>query len=286
MVASAEPVARFANSFLPPNVSESMPEGHTIHRIARDHNRWLSGQRVAVSSPQGRFEAESGQLCGKKIREVSALGKHLFYHWSPRLVTHVHLGLYGKFRVHDNPAPQPRGAVRMRLTGPQRTLDLHGPACCEIIEQEQFAKLTSRLGQDPLRPDAKPDMVWEKIARSRAAIGSLLLNQSVIAGIGNIYRAEILFLLGIHPQRTANQLSRTQFDALWELAVELLNTGVKYNRIITVPRQAIGRSPGHPKASERLNVYKRSQCPVCDEPIQSWDLGGRKVFACLKCQRR
>ena len=58
-----------------------MPEGHTIHRIARDHQKWFAGQKLIVTSPQGRFEDEAQRVSGKKLREVTAHGKHLFYHW-------------------------------------------------------------------------------------------------------------------------------------------------------------------------------------------------------------
>ena len=172
-----------------------MPEGHTIHRIARDHNTWFAGQKLIVASPQGRFKDEAKKVSGKKLREVTAHGKHLFYHWNRNLIGHIHLGLYGKFRVHKNPPPEPRGAVRVRMIGEQQSFDLNGPNCCELITKKKHDELRRRLGEDPLRGDASVERVWQKVRKSRSAIGSLLLNQSVIAGIGNVYRAEILLSL-------------------------------------------------------------------------------------------
>ncbi|MEM6331080.1 MAG: DNA-formamidopyrimidine glycosylase family protein, partial [Planctomycetota bacterium] len=75
-----------------------MPEGHTIHRLARDHNRDLAGQKLRVSSPQGRFEEGAAQLDGRKLIDVDAHGKHLGYRFTGGHVVHIHLGLYGKFR--------------------------------------------------------------------------------------------------------------------------------------------------------------------------------------------
>ena len=261
-----------------------MPEGHTIHRIARDHQRWFAGQKLAVFSPQGRFETGAKKLSGKNLREVSALGKHLFYDFGPKKIAHIHLGLYGKFRIHENPAPEPRGAVRVRMIGREQTLDLNGPNCCELVDQKQFLQIKGRLGQDPLCPDACPETVWKRISRSRAAIGTLLLNQSVIAGVGNVYRAEILFSLGIHPERPANQIGRQEFDRMWRLTVDLLKIGVKYNRIITVDRKRIDKPLSRLNKEERLNIYKRSNCPVCNRAVRSWILGNRKIYACEKCQ--
>jgi endonuclease-8 len=262
-----------------------MPEGHTIHRIARDHQKWFAGQKLIATSPQGRFETEAEKISGKKLREVSAHGKHLFYHWNRNLIGHIHLGLYGKFRLHKNPPPEPWGAVRVRMIGTDRSFDLNGPNCCELINKAEFDKLKLRLGEDPLRNDASKEIVWEKMQRSRSAIGSLLLNQSVIAGVGNVYRAEILFLLGIHPQLAANEIERSTFDEMWNLTVELLQIGVKHNRIITAGFNASGKVPKKLMARERLNIYKRANCPNCGTPVKTWQLANRKMYACGMCQK-
>ena len=171
------------------------------------------------------------------------------------------------------------------MIGQQRSFDLNGPNCCELINAKQLQAIKDRLGEDPLRDDACPEKLRDRISRSRAAIGSLLLNQSVIAGVGNIYRAEILFLLGIHPDTPASQLSHAQFDKLWRLSTDLLKTGLKYNRIITVDRASVDKPLSRLKAGERLHVYKRSACRKCGSKIQSWLLGNRKIFACNKCQK-
>ena len=263
---------------------QEMPEGHTIHRISRDHNQYFAGQKVLVSSPQGRFQDEADSLCGHKMLDVEAHGKHLFYRWSRNRYVHIHLGLYGKFRLHKNPPPEPRGAVRIRLVGKEKSFDLNGPNRCELLDKAGYQKIRNRLGPDPLRDDAEPEIVWERIRKSRAAIGSLLLNQSVIAGVGNVYRAEILFLLGIHPERKGCDLTREEFDAVWELTAELLNIGVKYNRIITVDRSKAGKPLSRLKNRERLVCYKKQNCSQCQHPIRKWDLANRSMFACDQCQ--
>ncbi|MEL7497389.1 MAG: DNA-formamidopyrimidine glycosylase family protein [Planctomycetota bacterium] len=266
-----------------------MPEGHTIHRIARDHNRWFAGNRVLIASPQGRFESEANRLSGKTLQRVDAHGKHLFYRLGPKQTSkqqlvHIHLGLYGKFRVHKNPPPEPRGAVRIRLIGNDRTFDLNGPNCCEILSKPGYEKLQERLGEDPLRSDADPERVWNKFQKSRSAIGTMLLNQSVIAGIGNVYRAELLFLLGMHPERQTKSLSKSEFDELWQLTVDLLNVGVKYNRIITVDRKSANKPLSRLKSKERLMCYKKPTCVRCDAAIRKWTLGARTMYACETCQ--
>ena len=127
-----------------------MPEGHTIHRTARDHHRLFAGSQLAVSSPQGRFRLGARKLDGQVLASVEAYGKHLFYLWE-RAILHVHLGLYGKFRQHRCPPPAPRGAVRLRVIGYERAFDLNGPTACEIISQKALDAVHNRLGPDPLR---------------------------------------------------------------------------------------------------------------------------------------
>lgn len=186
-----------------------MPEGHTIHRIARDHGKLLAGRQISVSSPQGRFEADAARVDGAVLDRIEPYGKHLFYRWSTREVGHVHLGLFGKFRVQrTDTSPEPIGAVRMRLqVEPDHaddqfvTVDLSGPTACSIDAPSVRREILARLGPDPIRRGSKPDAMIAKVQRSTRGIGDLLMDQSVISGVGNVYRAEALFVTGIHPLR-------------------------------------------------------------------------------------
>ncbi|MEM1303703.1 MAG: DNA-formamidopyrimidine glycosylase family protein [Planctomycetota bacterium] len=261
-----------------------MPEGHTIHRIARDQNRDYAGQRLRVASPQGRFADGAAELDGRRLVTIEAHGKHLGYRFEGDRVLHVHLGLYGKYRKHKAPPPEPRGAVRLRVIGDEKAFDLNGPNCCELLAPEKWEAVRNRLGPDPLRDDADPELLWDRMQRSRGAIGALLLNQAAVAGVGNIYRSEVLHLLDIHPDRPANSVTREEFDAMWELLVELLEIGVKHNRIIIADPEELGKPRSKMTRDERLLVYKKSHCSYCDAPIDSWECGARKVFACLACQ--
>ncbi len=261
-----------------------MPEGHTIHRTARDHHRSFAGQKLRVSSPQGRFDDGSRQLTGRRLESVNAYGKHLFYQWEGELLLHVHLGLYGKFRQHEVPLPEPQGQVRLRVIGTEAGFDLNGPNSCKLISREQADAVTDRLGPDPLRRDADPEAAWQRIRSSQSALGALLLDQSVIAGIGNVYRADLLHILRIHPERTGDSLKRAEFDRLWTTIKDLMKIGVRYNRIITTDPQVIGTTLGRMQNDERLLVYKREFCRRCEGPIESWKLAARTIFACPRCQ--
>src|SRR4051794_20478429 len=136
-----------------------MPEGHTIARIVKDHTPLLVGQVVRVSSPQGRFEADAQRVDGCVLNSLESYGKHIFYWWSNGDVGHVHLGLFGKFRVSKGvEAPDPVGMVRMRMRTELATIDLSGPTDCTIGTREERDAIVARLGPDPLRRDAKPEV--------------------------------------------------------------------------------------------------------------------------------
>lgn len=262
----------------------TMPEGHTIHRIARDHSRDFAGRKLSVTSPQGRFAAGAKSLDGRTLESIEAHGKHLCYTWSGGKLVHIHLGLYGRFRPHRMPVPEPRGQVRLRVLGDKKAFDLSGPTACELISTTTWSKIQARLGQDPLRGDSDPELAWRRISRSRAAIGTLLLNQSVIAGVGNVYRSEVLFLLGIHPQTLGKCLTREQFDELWQKLCSLLKIGVRYNQIIIADPSEIGKPRSGMNEQERLFIYKKNKCSRCNSEIAAWILGARKVFSCPRCQ--
>lgn len=162
--------------------------------------------------------------------------------------------------------------------------DLNGPNRCELATHDQWRQVRSRLGPDPLRADADPTQVWARVHRSRKAIGALLLDQAVIAGVGNIYRSEVLHQLDIHPNRPGTDVSRVEFDDLWALLVELMQVGVRYNRIVIADPADVGKPRSRMRRDERLYVYKKPHCFYCATPIETWLLAARKVFACPNCQ--
>ena len=262
-----------------------MPEGHTIHRVARDHVQMYVGQKLKLLSPQGRFAEGADELTGRALKSVEAHGKHLCYFFPAGRRLHIHLGLYGKFRSHKLPPPEPRGAVRLRVIGKSAAFDLNGPNCCELISDREWTAIQNRLGPDPLRKDADPELVWQRVSKSRQAIGKLLMDQSVVAGVGNVYRAEVLFVLGIHPERPGREIVRVEFDQIWASLVELMEIGVKYNRIIISDPKDVGKARSRMSRAERLLVYKHKNCSKCDGPVDWWDLGARKAYACKRCQK-
>ncbi|GAC69055.1 Fpg/Nei family DNA glycosylase [Gordonia soli] len=266
-----------------------MPEGHTLHRLARRHQRIFGGETVRVSSPQGRFADGAAEIDGLVLRTAEAWGKHLVHRYGParsERIVHVHLGLYGAFTEVPMPMPAPVGQVRMRIEGTDAGVDLRGPTACEIFTPADLEALVSRLGPDPLRRDADPDVAWKAISRSKRPIGSLLMDQKVIAGVGNVYRAEVLFRAGIDPYRRGDRMTRDEFDEVWADLVALMRIGVRRGRIHVI-RPEDDHGPGsYARDRPRTYVYRRAgdECRTCGTTVRQADLEGRNLYWCPVCQ--
>ncbi len=254
-----------------------MPEGNTIHWLARVHTRDFAGRRVRAASPQGRFAREARRLDGRRFEAAEAYGKHLFHRWSGGLVVHVHLGMAGWFYRYAAPAPPPRPTVRLRLATREVTTDLIGPPTCELIPEFARRKLLARLGPDPLRRDFDPDRALAALAkRPRRTIGDALLDQRVLAGVGNIYRAEALFLTGIHPKRPSASLSAEEWERLWKTVRALMRRGaVRGTHPDDRAPGTAGASARRPRSGRRLLRLPAGDLP----PLRVADRGVPDVGA-------
>ncbi|HEX3788318.1 MAG TPA: zinc finger domain-containing protein [Pseudonocardiaceae bacterium] len=267
-----------------------MPEGHTLHRLAQLHQDRYAGAPVRVSSPQGRFETYAATVDGRVLLAAEAHGKHLLHNYGPDLTVHVHLGLYGTFAEHPLPVAAPEGQVRMRMVGRTHWTDLRGPNTCELMVDEQVSALHARLGPDPLRADADPEASWVRISGSRMPISVLLLTQQLISGVGNVYRAEVLFRHGINPAKAGRDLTHDQWKIIWADLVELMREGMRIGRIDTVRPEhlpaAMGRPPREDRHGGEVYVYRRTgqPCLVCGTPVATTVTAGRNLYWCPTCQ--
>lgn len=263
-----------------------MPEGHTIHRHARLQTRRFSGEVLRVWSPQGRFAAEASLLDGRVLERVDALGKHLLYRWHGAPTVHVHLGLFGRFRTGRDVQPSPN--ARLAWASKEAVLALSGPTVCELFDPDEEADLRKRIGPDPLAPNAgDADRFAETLERRPSPIGAVLLDQSVLAGVGNVYRAEILFLVGIDPFRPAKSLGPGEVERIWQVTVAELEAGERSGRIVTRDPGDLGLSHRREvPRGERRYVYGRggTPCRRCGETILSRPLAGRPISWCGRCQ--
>jgi endonuclease VIII len=244
-----------------------MPEGHTIHRLAREHRMELGGHRLRITSPQGRASTTAERLDGLVLTDVEPHGKRLFYRFAGGATLHVHLGRFGRF-LRD--LPEPRPTSRLRMEARPVTLDLVGPIVANAVDPTEERAIRARIGPDPLLGE-DPESTWLALRRRRLPIGAALLDQSLFAGVGNIFRIEALHALGLDPRAPARDLTREQFDAVWRTLSTMMRRSVRAGRIVSAPRH--GRW-----------VYGRDACATCDGPVERYALGGRVAYSCPACQ--
>ncbi|HEX7201625.1 MULTISPECIES: DNA-formamidopyrimidine glycosylase family protein [unclassified Arthrobacter] len=317
-----------------------MPEGHSVRRLARQFGDVFTGESLAVTSPQGRFSGGAALLDGHTLLAAEAHGKHLFLHFDNALVLHVHLGLYGAWsfggdstftgsssigaprRVGEQEAfadgeddagapyegpPAPVGAVRVRLASAHGWADLRGATTCETITAAEADAVLARLGPDPLR-NLRGDAgrFAANLQARKTPVAALLMDQKIIAGVGNVYRAEVLFRLRLDPWLPGAAVPDATARKLWRDVVSLMNDGVADGRIITTPPKywtgngkagnqkagtgkpaAVVKTHTFPAREDAHFVYKRNglPCRVCRTTVLIAELVARKLYWCPNCQQ-
>lgn len=330
-----------------------MPEGHSVHRIARQFDHNIVGRRVAASSPQGRFAEGAAIIDGRTATEVRAVGKQMFLEFDDDLWLRVHLGMYGAWdfageitvdptiasangrmgqtnqRGTDAPAildaagenslssigaprrarvnvrmseqttglgdaadewpPPVVGQVRLRLLSEVTCADLRGPTACELRTADEVAAIVLKLGPDPLvgDPAEGEERFVAVVRRKPTPIGLLLMDQSVVSGIGNVYRAELLFRARLNPHTPGRDVPEETARALWRDWVRLLAIGVETGQMMTMDdldADAYRRAMAH--RDDRHWVYHRAglPCRVCGTAIVLEEMATRKLYWCPQCQ--
>lgn len=263
-----------------------MPEGHTVHRIANAFQADFAGRAVTVTSPQGRFNSDAALISGRVLNRARAIGKQMFLEFDGGAVLRIHLGIYGKWQFHDSADAAITGQVRARFTTGEISADLRGPTICEVISKAEAKTVFNRLGPDPLNANPgnrEAQRFISRVKSSKSPIGLLLMNQDVIAGIGNVYRAELLFRAQITPHRPGNLCTNEELQAIWDDSVKLLRIGVKTGFMITKDKLF----SKNPTKAERNWVYKRegNPCERCGASVQIELMATRKLYWCPGCQK-
>ena len=320
-----------------------MPEGHSVHRIARQFALHFVGKAVAVSSPQGRFGDGAGLIDGRRMIGAKAVGKQMFLEFENGLWLRVHLGLYGAWdfagditadatvasaggrmgqtnqrgTVQDADAaedsnasigaprrtrlrmseqeklgadlatfpPEPIGAVRVRLLTKNTVADLRGPTACEVQTPDQVELSLSKLGPDPLVDDAVigEERFVSAIRSKPTPIALLLMDQKIVSGIGNVYRAELLFRARLNPFTPGKLVADDMARELYRDWSRLLGIGVQTGQMLTMDglddedyRKALAHR------DDRHWVYHSEglPCRLCGTNISLQELGARKLYWC------
>ncbi|GAA4065419.1 formamidopyrimidine-DNA glycosylase [Microbacterium laevaniformans] len=332
-----------------------MPEGHSVHRIARQFDRNFVGREISASSPQGRFAEGAAVIDGREAIEVRAVGKQMFLAFDGDVWLRVHLGMYGawdfageieidptiasangrmgqtnqrgtdldavydaagenslssigaprKTRVHVRMSEQTRGLegaddtewpppvvgqVRLRLLTAVTSADLRGPTACELQTPDDVQATIAKLGPDPLVDDLAEgeERFVAAVRRKATPIGLLLMDQSVVSGIGNVYRAELLYRALLDPHTPGKMVPEELVRQLWRDWTRLLVIGVETGQMMTMDDldpEAYRRAMA--SRDDRHWVYHRAglPCRVCGTEIVLEEMAARKLYWCPNCQK-
>ncbi len=342
-----------------------MPEGHSVHRIARQFQRNFVGRTLHASSPQGRFAEGAALLDGREAVSAQAVGKQMFLEAEGDLWLRVHLGLYGAWdfagsilvdptiaaangrmgqtnqrgtdldagalgdpilddgpilddagenslssigaprrtRVHVRMSEQTRGLadegeewpppvvgqVRLRLLTEITCADLRGPTACVLQTPEEMLASVAKLGPDPLvgDPEENEERFVRTVRRKPTPIALLLMDQAVVSGIGNVYRAELLFRARLNPFTPGRDIPEETVRELWRDWVRLLAIGVETGQMMTMDdltAEQYRAAMAH--RDDRHWVYHRTglPCRICGTAIAMEEIGARKLYWCPRCQ--
>lgn len=262
-----------------------MPEGDTVHRIARVLGAELTGRTLGEIALHDCGEVP--ELAGRTIESVEAVGKHLLVNFAGDWTLRVHLGMHGRWQRNHAREPRPRGWTVVLITGDLAYV-CHRSYRAELLRTSALRThpRLARLGPDLLADPPRIDDMAKRArlpAHTEREIGDVLLDQRVAAGIGNVYKSEVLFEVRVHPRTKVRELSDEQLTRIFETAARLMRLNLLTRRRTSVPL----RRREQP-SSQRLWVYMRSgkPCLDCGSPIERFPQGdmARSTYFCPRCQ--
>ncbi len=267
-----------------------MPELPEVEIARRNLEGWLVGRRILSARVLDRL-ALRGQsarrlthtLRGATVRGLARRGKHLIWNLGKRGKIASHFGMSGKFVIRDANQPLPRASrVVLHLARGRKLafVDVRRLGAFQLVDDAVEKKLR-RLGVEPLEKSFTPSQLSHLLAGARLPIKSFLMDQSRIAGLGNIHVAEALFRAGVHPAREAESLSESEVRALHRGIRSTLNETLRKENTDEM------RYLQEPDTENRFLVYGRKgeSCPRCATGIERMVQGGRSTFYCPRCQR-
>lgn len=274
-----------------------MPEGDTIFRAARALNKALAGATVTgFETGIGRLASanDNAPVAGRVIEKLEARGKWLLIYFSGDLILVTHMLMSGSWHIYraGERWKRSRSQMRVLIRTPQYEVVAFAVPVAEFHTARSLERCTAipKLGPDLLKGDFHEDEAKRRIrSHPDEEIGNVLLDQKVMAGIGNVYKSEICFVCGVHPFRLVSSLSERQIECLVDSARRLMAANVtetSSGQIVTYAGLRSTTRKADPTA--RVWVYRRKgeECRRCGSAIQMQrqGMGARSTFWCPQCQ--
>ena len=273
-----------------------MPEGDTIFRAARTLHRALSGKPVTAFTSMfpalNRIDADA-PIAGRTIERIHATGKHLLIHFSGDLVLRTHMRMNGSWHIYRRGEKWQRSRRDMRVVLATADFEAVGFSIpdAEFLSETEVTKSRElrTLGPDVLADRFDSAKVIANLReRSGWEIAEALLNQHVLAGLGNVYKSEILFICRINPFARVEELTHSDLKLIVEESRRVLKLNVSEGLELMTTYGGMRRTTGRGNPGDRLWVYGRARLPCrrCGTPIRVRKQGGdvRLTYWCPRCQ--
>ncbi len=269
-----------------------MPEGPEIRRAADRIQKALQGQAVdEVFFAFAQLQRFAESLAGRRVETVETRGKGLLIHFDNRLSIYSHNQLYGRWYVRPaHSYPRTRRQLRLAIHCGDKSALLYSASEIDVLTPAQIARhpFLSRLGPDVVGADSADVLAQINAARfARRQLGSLLLDQHFLAGVGNYLRSEILFVAGLHPRLRPVDCSAEQLASLAEAATTLARRSYRHNGV-TCDLRIAGelKALGQPRSRYRHWVFGRTgrPCRQCGSAIVRTSVASRRLNYCPVCQ--
>ena len=270
-----------------------MPELPEVQTTINELKPFVTGKRIekvevladkSIAEPSvDRFRKG---LLGRKIAALNRRGKHLIFELDNGLFLIVHLRMTGSLII------KPASAELEKFI--RVIIYLNGGTAIHFRDVRRFGRMwlvedrnsvIGKLGPEPLAPEFTPEVLAQILDKRKADIKSLLLDQTLIAGIGNMYADEALYYARIHPLRAANSLNRKEIQQLHTAIQKVLNQGIRHKGASTETYIRPDGSKGEAHLEFRVAHQKGKECPVCGGPVKRIVVHQRGTFFCPKCQK-
>ena len=281
-----------------------MPELPEVENVRRTLQSLIVGKEVKeinVLYPKivtGDVDGFKRAVQGQKIVDIERMGKYLVFILE-NIAFLSHLRMEGKYRY----LPESREEDKQYLmSGEQSSLTKHDhivftftdKSCLcyndvrkfgrlQLVDKENYSQEPplNQLGPEPWSADAW--QLYQKIHKSNQPIKSLLLEQHIIAGIGNIYANEICFQMGLNPHTLGSKLSRKRVEELIEVSKDILNKSIALGGTTIHSFSSVGVSGGY---QQELKVHGQKECSICGGEIRKEMIKGRGTYYCAHCQKK
>ena len=256
--------------------SPLVPDGSHAHRVAREHAE-LVGRAVDVLAGACRHRAVALACTGRVLDSVDAVGKHVFYRFAGEVVLHVHFGVRGTARAAT--ANEPLGSdVAVRLSAGDVAWDLLRPHRCELVTLAREATLRAQLGPDPLGPSGSTDRAWQRVRATDEPLAAVLLDQTIVSGVGSEVAAEAMHAARLHPLIPAPDVRRHEFTILWEEIARRMESAADEPDLLE-------ERPPERRSARPPHVYRRKRCRRCGKPVHRARVRQRTAYFCPQCQQ-